>query len=53
MQSLCYLCLYLLSKHEACFVFVYSINVKFVLFSSFSKNVFATPFHTFLWWFII
>jgi len=37
-QSLCYLCLYLLSKHEACFVFVSSINVKFMLFSSFFQE---------------
>jgi hypothetical protein len=38
MQSLCYLCLYLLSKHEACFIFVSSFNVKFVLFSSFFQE---------------
>ncbi len=37
-QSLCYLCLYLLSKHEACFVFISLINVKFVLFSPFFQE---------------
>lgn len=47
MQNLCYFCFYLLSKHEAYFIFLSSINVKFVLFSSFFQECLCYSFSHF------